>query len=475
MSHLENINTLFTEIKTTDRESTIKKIAAVLAIFPLITLTDKKAVVEPFYKWAKEHAAEQPLTFAYAGYMSALVSFFAEDFETTARTASEVQLLFLQQNDPDGAALCSSVLGSSYRALGNVDLALKELWEAYEQLKKSRTFMHNMLACGYQIGSIYLENNNYANAIPLFAENLEIAEGLQNQIWIINLSHGLGKAYLVETKMPEAKRYLEDAMRTAEKINNPHFISLALSDLGDYYLKAGDNAEAIRRHTHALAIRDEHKYTNGSVTNRMRLGEIAMTESRYSDAVTILNTALQHAEQVKVKPKIYQLHQMLADVYEKENNTVKSLEHYKLFHQLREEVEVEEAAKKIKNLQMIFEAEQTKKENIIIKKQKAEIEQKNIELQETIDELTRTKVGKKAKAFTLIIAIVLFILEELILHSVLHLLPEDNFYLSFVVKMVIIFSLKPIDSAIEHTLLKKIIKKKKEMPEAMAVEAVLGQ
>jgi hypothetical protein len=58
------------------------------------------------------------------------------------------------------------------------------------------------------------------------------------------------------------------------------------------------------------------------------------------------------------------------------------------------------------------------------------------------------------------IAIVLFVAEEVIHHSVLHILHDDGFTMSLIVKGVIVISLKPIDSAIEHLLLKNIIKKK---------------
>src|SRR6185503_8079273 len=118
-----------------------------------------------------------------------------------------------------------------------------------------------------------------------------------------------------------------------------------------------------------------------------------------------------------------------------------SLFHYEQFHELHEQVELEDSERKLKNAQAVFEAEQTMKENIIIKRQKAEIEQKNIELQETIDELTRARIGKKARAITLIIAIILFIVEDTILHFALKIVPADSYFLSLIVKMVIIFSL----------------------------------
>ena len=68
---------------------------------------------------------------------------------------------------------------------------------------------------------------------------------------------------------------------------------------------------------------------------------------------------------------------------------------------------------------------------------------------------------KNTKAFTLLIAIVFFIFEDSILHFIFHLLSADNFWLSLGIKMVIIFSLKPINGAIEHYLVRKVIKKKK--------------
>ena len=133
--------------------------------------------------------------------------------------------------------------------------------------------------------------------------------------------------------------------------------------------------------------------------------------------------------------------------------------HYKGFHALREEVEREDSARKLADAKLIFEAEQTRKENAVIRAQKAEIERKNVELQDTIDELTRARIGRKAKAFTLGVAIVLFIFQDAILRTVLRLLPSDNYFLLLVVKMAIIFSLAPINRGIENYLLRRVVRK----------------
>ena len=148
-------------------------------------------------------------------------------------------------------------------------------------------------------------------------------------------------------------------------------------------------------------------------------------------------------------------------VYQKMNEPQKSLEEYRKFHTVREQVEVEDSRRKLKNAKTIFEAEQTKKENAIIKRQKEEIEKKNAELQETIDELTRARVGKKARAVTLVIAIVLFIINDTILGTALHWLPTDNYFISLGVKMLIIFSLRPINGYVEKILFRRVMKERK--------------
>ena len=155
----------------------------------------------------------------------------------------------------------------------------------------------------------------------------------------------------------------------------------------------------------------------------------------------------------------------MSEYYQDSKDVEKSLYHYKAFHTVSDEVNKEDGEKKVKRAEILFAAEQTQKENAIIKAQKAEIEKKNKELQETIDELTITKVSRRAKALTLLVAIVMIIAEEPIMHLVQHYIGEENFYFSMVAKILVILSLKPIDSAIEHYLLHKIVLKKKQTTE----------
>ena len=428
---------------------------------PLLSKSEKFNITQEFFNWAEEKKDKNALIYCYAFYLKALYYFFAEEYEKTLELSRAAQELFLEQKKEVGIGICKNLEGSSYRTLGNLEMGLKYLWEAYEILNSQDKFNHSKFACGFNIAGIYFELKNFREAEKVFREVLERATQQSNALWISLALNGLGNVYLKEAKYDEANEYLKRGLELNNKNKNLNFESKSLTDLGVYFTETKDFEKAIELHKEALKIREEIHLYGGSITNMISLGEIYFRTGREAQAIEFLMMGLELAEKIKLKPKVYQIHQILSSIFESEKNLEKSIYHYKKFHEIREEVEHEDAVKKLKNLQLIFEAEQTKKENIIIKKQKKEIEFKNIELQETIDELTIAKAGKKARAITLVIAIFLFIIEELVIHYAVHLIPEENYYVSFIAKAVIIFSLKPIDSATEHYLLKKLIKRKK--------------
>jgi tetratricopeptide (TPR) repeat protein len=129
----------------------------------------------------------------------------------------------------------------------------------------------------------------------------------------------------------------------------------------------------------------------------MNLGDIYNKQGKFNDAIKMLSNALKLAEEIKVKVKMYQIHQLLSNIYLGMGNITDSLAHYKSFHEIREDVNHEDLDRKVKNQVQLFQAQQTQKENAIIKVQKIEIEKKNIELQETLMNSPWPRSVKKQK------------------------------------------------------------------------------
>lgn len=102
--------------------------------------------------------------------------------------------------------------------------------------------------------------------------------------------------------------------------------------------------------------------------------------------------------------------------------------------------------------------QQLKDQSEEIKEINEELKANNQVLQDTIDQLFKARVGRKATSIVLLIAIILFIISEGLIEPIIEDF-NDNFYIGLFFKGVIALSLKPIDSVVERYLMRSAIKK----------------
>ena len=96
-----------------------------------------------------------------------------------------------------------------------------------------------------------------------------------------------------------------------------------------------------------------------------------------------------------------------------------------------------------------------------------QLEKKAIELQSSIDELTRAKISRKATTITLIAAVILFIISEGLLEPwVEKYMPSNQIgsWVGFLMKGLIALLLKPIDYLVESYLKKEARRKSQDNP-----------
>ena len=111
-------------------------------------------------------------------------------------------------------------------------------------MKKSEINAHFLSSCSYNIGSIYLEMGNFEEAIQLFKNTYEQAEKKQDHFWINYSLHNLGKAHLLQNKLPEAKEFLDKAMLNPGNNKNPLATSNSKTELANYHFQASNFSEA---------------------------------------------------------------------------------------------------------------------------------------------------------------------------------------------------------------------------------------
>jgi hypothetical protein len=88
------------------------------------------------------------------------------------------------------------------------------------------------------------------------------------------------------------------------------------------------------------------------------------------------------------------------------------------------------------------------------------ITNQNVQLQETIDMLTKARIGRKATTLVLILAIILFILSEAIIEPQIDGYVGNNFWFGLGFKGIIALMLKPIESLIERMMINRTVKQR---------------
>ncbi len=112
----------------------------------------------------------------------------------------------------------------------------------------------------------------------------------------------------------------------------------------------------------------------------MHLGQIYIQQRKWKSAYTNFHSALALFQKANEKVNISECHRMLSELYERQGKFAQALNHYKQFQQIKEQVYNEEAAEKLRNLQVMHEIETTKQE--------AEIHRlKNVELQAALEKV----------------------------------------------------------------------------------------
>ncbi|MCK5776120.1 MAG: hypothetical protein KAH25_08090, partial [Bacteroidales bacterium] len=87
-----------------------------------------------------------------------------------------------------------------------------------------------------------------------------------------------------------------------------------------------------------------------------------------------------------------------------------------------------------------------------------QLNDKNVELQNTIDDLVKAKAGRKATTIVFIFALLLFVFSEALIEPYVD-SYANNMYLSLAIKGVIAMSIKPFEMLVETALLKAARKK----------------
>jgi class 3 adenylate cyclase/predicted negative regulator of RcsB-dependent stress response len=326
--------------------------------------------------WFKDNPNVSRKGLAYSMFIPGFVDSFYSRHSASIDLCSEASKIFEEIDYPDGVAMCSVVTGTNYRGLGNIELAIQYMTDAYRQLHKTDNILHFTIASGHQLADLYSEAGNFSDALAMCLEVLPLTQLPTNKkkMFDARLLNTMGNVYAKLGNKESALEYLEKALKQSEQLNQLPVTARVLTDIGGYYLLIRDFAQAISYNEQALAIRETLKLRNAAITNIINIANIQALQNKTDEAISTLLTGYAIAEELKVNAKMLQVLKKLSGLYEQKGDLQTSLAYYKQYNALLEEQNNELHEQKIRNIKLFIEAEQAVKQNEIIKAQKEEIE-----------------------------------------------------------------------------------------------------
>ena len=298
---------------------------------------------------------------------------------------------YFQQNPKEiGFLLTLDVLGSYYDNDGDYEKALSYLNEGI-LASKNIDFKEGEADILSSLGKVYMRLNNYDKAIQSFTSSLKIREEKelkQAQASALNL---LGRVHTLKGLYEDAAAYYEQSISIRKEIDDHYGIVWSFIGLASMYETKGEPNKSIMYYKKALDSNENVNDLRLEFQISKGLGTIYLLQSDYDLAKDQIVPLVEMAEKINSKPLIYQAYKLLACYYEKINEFEKAYKCYKKHTELKDEVINTTTQNRIAHKQAEFEIINAKKEaeiyqlkNVELKEAYDKIEEKNIEITDSI-------------------------------------------------------------------------------------------
>jgi len=268
-------------------------------------------------------------------------------------------LIYLKELDEKYLiAGCLHNMGTIYSAQGNNPLAL----EHYQYALEIATELNEKQGefAGYaSIGNIYFTQSDYEKALEYAKKSLKIAEETNEKQLIATANRSIGGIYK-RTNNLLALEYFQKALKLSEELNQIPFTIETLIYVGEFYFQKQDYENAKKYFNDALSKSEEIGKKRSVCDAMSSLGQISLKQKRYADALTYAQKSLAIANELKLLKDQRSIHDLLARIYATTNNYKKAFEHQVLFKELNDSVFNEGNVKRIAELEYRYKYEKEK-------------------------------------------------------------------------------------------------------------------
>ncbi|MDP2385642.1 MAG: tetratricopeptide repeat protein [Bacteroidota bacterium] len=309
----------------------------------------------------------------------------------------EVRNYFGVTGDKLGESRALNYIGNFYENIGEYE---KGLAMCQEGLKVSEAidYKEGIADVLSTTGNLYTRLGDFEHALDSYNKSLLIRES-QNELKAVGSSLNLiARTYTAIGDFTNGLKYYQKSIALREELNEKGAIPWSYLGMAALYEKKKDLDVAFKYYSKCIELNDNDKRLN--LHCLIGMGKICLNKNETEKGIDNLQNALLIATEIKAKPLQYEINGLLAQLYESKNDATKALQHFKEYHNLKEEVLNIESNNRLKNQQISFAVEQSEKEteihrlkNVELKALNDKIAEKNKDISDSINYAKRIQLS----------------------------------------------------------------------------------
>lgn len=206
------------------------------------------------------------------------------------------------------------------------------------------------------IAAVSFEQKQYDKAITEFKKALKISYESKDGKAIGRSLNNLGYVYLMSnTNLDSAEHYARLAVEYCETIKDNYLIAFALRTSGDVMMKRKQLAKALKMYERGIALSDANRNNSMRAATFHRIAKLYIELGRNDDAIQILLRNAEESKKMGYRVELERTYKVLSEIYRKLDQSDKAYDYLTLYTTLHDSIYTMQNSKQIALLQNEFE------------------------------------------------------------------------------------------------------------------------
>lgn len=294
------------------------------------------------------------------------------------------------EEEETGLSKCMNFLAMTNESYGDYERGLQFAQKALREAEQIgyREGKGDALST---LGLIYSRLCDFDKSLESYNDSLAIRKEIGNNKAISSSLNLIARTHSLTGDYEKALHYYQQSLELRTKTKDKSGMPWTHLGIASLYEKTEDYDQALEHYQTGLKLNKSLGEKRCQLQCLMGEGRVYLRLGKLKEGSTSLQQSIKLAEELKAKPLIFETNLALAEYYELSGEYHKALEHFKQYQQMEKEVLNAEVQNRMKNQQIAFAVERSKREaeiyqlkNVELKKAYDEIEEKNTEITDSI-------------------------------------------------------------------------------------------